>query len=199
MIENDKSYRTTEFAKYDFDLLLPLNRCDLKVRRATEEDLADVCQLGNNNIPNSSLDSYLVWDIICRNADSIFVFEKNGIIIGGYAMLMLTPIGLERLLLGEFDGANPDFMCLAKTGESPAAQYLWGIVGPGVAIDGIRHISQFLQQPKYQNINLFVRPVTDAGVRLMSSLGYEPIETAGGGLYRYIRLVNRDPKLQRAA
>ena len=36
MIENNKSYRTTEFAKYEFDLLLPLKSCDLRFfNRAT--------------------------------------------------------------------------------------------------------------------------------------------------------------------
>ena len=198
-MKEDKSYNTTETVKHEFDLLLPLKMCGLEVVRARDEDLTEVCRLSNSNIPNVSVDTWLVGRVVSHNADNVFVFKKNDVIVGVYAMLLLNPLGLERLLLGEFDGTNPDLMCLAKTGESPAAKYLWGIVGPGVAIDGIRHISEFLQQPKYYNINLFARPVTDAGVRLMSNLGYEPIETAGGGLYRYVRLVNREPKLQHAA
>ena len=198
-MKNNNSYQITEFAKHEFDLLLPAKRNTLEVNAASADDIRIVKELSDVNIQGSCASIEIVRKVVSRNTDNVFVFRKNNEIVGLYAMLMLRPIGLERLLLGEFDGVNPDLMCLSRTGETPAAIYVWSYVAPGLAADGVRYVSQFLQQPKYQDVNFFARPVTKEGVRITLNFGYEPIETAGGGLYRYVRLVNREPKLQRAA
>ena len=198
-MKNNKSCKVTEFAKHEFDLLLPMEREFVEVNRALVHEARIVQELSDVSIPGEAASISRVEDVICSNADNIFVFRKNDEIVGLYAMLMLRSVGLERLLLGEFDGVNPDLISLSRTGETPAAIYVWSYVAPGLAADGVRYVSQFLQQPKYRNINFFARPVTKEGVRITLNFGYEPIETVGGGLYRYVRLVNREPKLQRAA
>jgi len=199
VMKTNKSYTDTEIAKHEFDLLLPLKSSRIEVNPATADDAKKACELSRDNIPNSVENISLIKNVISRNADNIFIFRKNQMIIGVYAMLMLTPLGLERLLLGEFDSKNPDMMCLTITGETPAAIYVWSYVAPGLAADGIRHVSKFLQQPNYRNINFFARPVTKAGLRITQNLGYEPLKNATEGLYRYVRLVNREPELQHAA
>ena len=194
-----KPYTSEKIAKREFDLLLPLKRSRVVVKRATVDDVMVCLDFVNVNIPNSTEDVSLIRNIISHNADNIFIFWKNDSIVGVYAMLMLTPLGLERLLLAEFNGVDPDLKCLAKTGETPAGIYNWGVAAPGLAADGIRHVSQFLQQPRYQNINLFSRPNTETGVRINLNLGFKPIGNVSDSLYRYVRLVNREPKLQQAA
>lgn len=190
---------TVQIAKREFDLLHPLKNNRTKVRQATEYDVRKACEFSKNKIPNSTTDNSLVKKVIAHNADNIFVFTQNDVIVGIFAMLMLTPLGLERLLLGEFNSRNPDLNCLTKTGEIPAAIYVWSCIAPGLAAGGIRHVSQFLNQPKYHNINIFTCPVTKAGMKIASNLGYQPLPNNNEGLYRYVRLANRDPYLQRAA
>jgi hypothetical protein len=186
-------------AKHDFDLLRPSKSINPVVRKATAADVLEACAFCAGKIPGSSPDASLINNIIMHNTDNIFVFLKNNAIIGIYAMLMLNPLGLERLLLGEFNTKNPDFICLTKTKETPAAIYVWSYIAPGKAANGIRNVSQFLQQKKYRNINFFARPVTTAGFQITQNLGYEPLENTSNGLFRYVRLINREPNMQRVA
>lgn len=199
MIESSRSPAVAEIAKREFDLLVPIKNSEMEVKQATVNDAEKACKFSENKIPNSIADVSLIQKVIIHNSDNIFIFNKKNHIVGVFAMLMLRPLGLERLLLDEFDGKNPDFKCLAKTGECPAAIYIWSYIAPGSAANGVREISKFLQQPKYLNINFFARPVTELGIRITENLGYEPINNTTNGLYRYVRLVNRDPDLQHLA
>lgn len=199
MMGKIKSQVKIKIAKHDFDFLQPSNSIDTVVRKATEEDVFVACAFCNGKIPGITSDNYLINNIIRHNTDNIFIFLKNNVIVGVYAMLMLNPLGLERLLLGEFNTKNPEFLCLTKTKEIPAAIYVWSYIAPGKAANGIRNVSQFLQQKKYRNINFFARPVTPAGIQISKNLGYEPLENSSNGLFRYVRLINREPNMQRAA
>ena len=128
------------------------------------------------------------------------VFDRHGEIVGVYANLMLTALGLERLLTNEFSGLDPDFDCLAPRLMAPAAIYQWMIVAPGIAAEGLRHMSVFLQRPFYRHANLFGRPVTDGGLRFARSTGFKPLGRGDfGDLYRYTRLANRTAPLRSAA
>jgi|GEM_PF-2973169 len=198
-METSNSFESEEIAKHEFDLLKPCKNTKINFNRVSDCNLEEVINVSKANIPNSISDVLLIKKIIQHNNDNVFCFTRNQRVVGFCAMLMLSPLGLERLLLDEFDGKNPDFKCLSKTEENTAAIYMWGLVASGFAIEGVRHMSQFLQQSKYKTINFFSRPNTDAGVRININLGFKPVENAEGDLYRYVRIVNRDPNLQRAA
>jgi len=185
--------------KREFDSLEPSIKSRIQVRNANPTNLVEACRIGNDEIPGGVASIPLVESVIKNNPDNAFVFFRNDRIVGFYAMLLLTPIGLERLLLGEFNGSCPDPICLSTPNEAPAAIYKWAVVAPGLAADGIKHVSRILRQPKFRNINFFSRPNTEAGVRINLNLGFKPIECGTPSLYRYIRVANRVPNMQQAA
>jgi hypothetical protein len=121
----------------------------------------------------------------------VLVFTPEAGIVSLWAMLMLAPLGLEALLLGELDPLNPAPNTLAATGERPAAIYHWAVIAPGTASEGIRHVSEFLRVPAYCTCNYFARPVTGLGTHLTAALGFRPIVAGIPGLFRYVRIVNR--------
>lgn len=129
----------------------------------------------------------------CRiNSDNAFVFVRDQRLVGVYAMLMLSPRGLERLLLGEFQPDDPAADDLVETGKEPVAIYKWAVVAPGAAAKGIALVSNYIRQPLYRHANLFARATTLPAIRLMENLGFEPVASVDPDLYRYQRLANRD-------
>ncbi|MGI9384571.1 MAG: hypothetical protein ACR2PO_15580 [Methyloligellaceae bacterium] len=189
----------TDSVRRDFDLLQPRKASRIKVQPATLDDLPTVCELVAQQLPGNVAAYSVVKEVISYNRNNLLLFWRGGHVVGAYAMLMLTPIGLERLLIGEFRPLDPDPICLASRMMTPAAIYNWAVVAPGLAIEGILHVSLFLRQPMYRHANLFSRPNTPEGVRLNVSLGSLPLEGAAPGLYRYVRLANRADPLGQAA
>ena len=188
-----------ENVRRDFDLLQPRKSSRIKVQPATLSDLAAVCKLVAQQLPGDVAPYSVVKDVISYNRNNLLLFSRGGSVVGAYAMLMLTPIGLERLLIGEFAPLDPDPICLASRMMTPAAIYNWAVVAPGLAIEGIHHVSLFLRQPMYRHANLFSRPNTPEGIRLNVGLGSAPLKVAAPGLYRYVRLANRADRLGQAA
>ncbi|MCG8562232.1 MAG: hypothetical protein MI824_20735 [Hyphomicrobiales bacterium] len=183
----------------DFDLLQPRKNSRVTVQPATLDDLPAVCELVSEQLPGEVAAYSVVKEVISYNRNNLLLFSRGGRVVGAYAMLMLTPIGLERLLIGELAPLDPDPICLASRMMTPAAIYNWAVVAPRLAIEGILHVSLFLRQPMYRHANLFSRPNTPEGVRLNVSLGSRPLEGAAPGLYRYVRLANRADALKQAA
>lgn len=183
----------------EFDLLTVPKFPRVTMRPACIADIDEIYRLIDKHIPTTVAPPSTMKTVMMLNRNSVFVFCRHGEIIGVYALLMLTALGLERLLVGEFDGLDPDRSVLATRLMTPAAIYQWMIVAPGVAAEGIRHVSALLREPLYRHANLFGRPVTEGGLRFALSTGFAPLGTGQpGSLYRYVRLVNRHA-LPRAA
>ena len=176
--------------RHEFDLLSIPARPRLELRRATLEDLVSTTPLLKAHLASTAPHDVITRVIFC-NRDSVFVFCREKRIIGFSAMLMLTPQGLEALLLAEFDPLNPIAPWLAVTGEQPAAIYSWAIIAPGVASEGIKHVSEFLRLRPFFTCNFYARPVTDLGTRLAVALGFKPVGGATPGLFLYVRITNR--------
>ena len=185
--------------KSEYDLLSPPTNGRIKVRRAKSNDLKTACRFGNDDIPGRISAIPVVAAVVEHNPDNAFVFLHDDSIVGFYAMLMLHPRGLERLLQGEFDCANPDLDCLTQTGEVPAAIYKWAMVASGLAAEGILHMSKLLRSPTFKNANFYSRPNTSAGVRINVNRGFKPVNCKTPGLYRYVRLANRVSEYVHAA
>jgi len=186
-------------SRHEFDRLEMPARPRITLRRATVEDIGATRQMAAQELPGAVASEQAIARTISHNRNSVLLFHKNAEVVGIWAMLMLTATGLEALLLGEFDGLDPNPKRLAATGDSPAAIYHWAVVAPGLASEGIRHVSQFLRQPPFRMANFYSRPNTEIGIRLNLGLGFRPIPAGTTGLFRYVRLINRTPPMSLAA
>lgn len=183
----------------EFDTLEVPKRPRISLRRANFDDLEQALGLAERELPPGIAGFGAVSRIVSHNRNNILVFERDGVIAGFWAMLMLTPIGLEHLLVSEFDAVNPNPLCLARPNERPAAIYNWAVAAPGLAVEGVYHVSRFLRRPTYRNSNIYSRPNTQAGVQFNLRLGSRPLASRTDGLYRYVRLANRQVVLDQAA
>lgn len=186
-------------SRHEFDRLEVPARPRIRLHRATIEDIGAARHMAAQELPGAVASEQVIARTIAQNRNNILLFYKNTDVVGICAMLMLTPTGLEALLLGEFDGLSPDPKGLAATDDSPAAIYSWALVAPGRASEGICHVSQFLRQPQFRAANFYSRPNTDVGIRLNLGVGFRPIDSRTPGLFRYVRLINRAPPISLAA
>lgn len=183
-----------EFAKHEFDLLSVPRRSHFSVRHAELMDAKDAAEMVQSHLKSATVQVPHIQKIIAHNNDGFFIFEKSEKLVGLYVMLMLNGLGLENLLLGEFNGTKPRLEHLAKTPLSTAAIYVWAFVAPGIAANGIRYVSSFLNGDEYKHVNFFARPVTELGLKITRNLGFQPLGGNVEGLYRYTRIVNRNLK-----
>jgi hypothetical protein len=133
----------------------------------------------------------VVARVVAQNPDSLWVFVRQGLLVGCSALMMLNDHGLSALLSGDIDRRDPAPSYLTPAGERPAAIYVWALASPSVAADGIAKIIMRLQSPPYERADLYASPATRAGLRFLRALGFEPIPGHPHNLFRYIRLVNR--------
>jgi hypothetical protein len=180
------------YAKHEFDMLSVPAKGNLKVRKAEMSDTEEASILVASHLKSATVPVSYIQEVIDHNNDGFFLFEKNERIVGLYVMLMLNGLGLEKLLLGELNISEPPLETLAKSPLSTSAIYVWAYVAPGMAANGIRYVSSFLNGPDYKHANFFARPVTPLGLQISENLGFQPIEGNAEGLYRYTRLINRN-------
>jgi hypothetical protein len=133
----------------------------------------------------------VVARVVAHNPDSLWVFVREGLIVGCLAMMMLNEDGLHALLSGDIDMRDPAPPYLTAAGDRPAAIYVWALASPSVAADGIAKIIMRLQSPPYERADLYASPATRAGLRFLRALAFEPIPGHPRNLFRYTRLVNR--------
>ena len=183
----------------EFDTLLPPKHSRVEIRRATGHDLSAAAALASRYLPGELASLTSVRKAISRNPNNVMIFWRGGSVAGAWAMLMLNSRGLEALLTSGFNFAEPASRELAAATDAPAAIYIWAVVAPGLASEGIAQMSLFLRHPLYSAANLYTRPTTPGGRRIAENLGFVPISGATAGLHRYLRLPNREPVLQQAA
>ena len=133
-------------SRHEFDSLSIPARPRITLNRATVDDVEATAHLLQTHLLHSTAPNHAIARVICSNRDSVLVFTRNERIVGFCAMLMLSPLGLEALLLGDFDPLDPKTNWLAVTGEQPTAIYGWAIVAPKGASEGILHVSEFLRK-----------------------------------------------------
>ncbi len=188
-----------EASRHEFDLLKLPKRQRVEARRCTIDNADTVCSIARNELPIEVASPEVVRSAVRYNKNNILIFCHKEEIVGFFAMLMLNHIGLERILLGEFDTLDPSPKCLAPRLETPMGIYIWAVVAHGIAAEGIKHASHFLNQPVYRHSNLFTRPTTDEGARIIKAVGFKPVDCGTEGLHRYVRLANRNPNFRQAA
>jgi predicted GNAT family N-acyltransferase len=93
---------------------------------------------------------------------------------GFFAVLPLTHQGLRGLLDGSLDTRNPDISFIARQSERPAGIYIWCIHAKGTLAAAIPLVLQKISAPLYRGVNLYSRPVTKEGLRVLEPLGFTP-------------------------
>lgn len=175
----------------EFDQLGRIDRPGIVTQPVDLQAIPGLLAFAGREIPMLSSAVEAVSRVVNRNRDSIWVFRRGGEAVGIYAMLHLSKEGLEGLLLGEFNLSFPDPSLMVRTGEAPAAIYKWAVVAPGMAAAGICAMSRLLQTEGYATANLYARPTTMPGGRLMTHLGFHEVRSGLPDLQRYVRIVNR--------
>lgn len=183
----------------EFDLMVPSRHVRMCVRPALKSELPRVFEIAKTEIPALSAALPFVQGVIDHNPESVLVFEREEEIVGVYAMLLLSASGLERLLLGELDTSSPDIDAIVPGGAQPAAIYNWAVVARQLAAEGFRHTSVYLRQPLFCRANIYAKGTTPAACRIMERTGYQLLDGVGAGLYRYVRIANRQSRLPLAA
>jgi len=183
--------RQVAFRRHEFDLLVPPKRARVTIRRCHAADLAAVSTLATTGIGGELAHNRSVENVLQVNPNSVFLFKRRDLLVGVWAMLMLSPRGIEALLLGELDTRNPEPEMLVSATQEPSAIYVWAVVASSLASEGIRHVSAFLRQPLYVRSNLYAKPATSAGKQILSDTGFRSINQVGEGLHRYLRHANR--------
>lgn len=93
---------------------------------------------------------------------------------GFFAILPLTHQGMRGLIDGSLDTRNPDLSLIARQSERPAGIYIWAIHAKGSLVAGISLVLQKITAPLYRGVNLYSRPVTKEGLRVLEPLGFTP-------------------------
>lgn len=186
-----------EGPRHDFDGLTKPSRPRIELWRARLSDLDALETLAAHHFDASLAHRQTVETVLQKNPNSIFLFKHGQDLQGFWAMLLLTPKGLEALLTGELDTAAPATALICSRVEKPAGIYVWAVLAKGLAAEGIRHVSCFLRQPLYSDANLYAKPASLAGAEIMRSTGFSP--AADSSLWRYVRHANEAPGLTCAA
>jgi predicted GNAT family N-acyltransferase len=93
---------------------------------------------------------------------------------GFLAVLPLTHEGMQRLIDGRLDTKNPELAYVARQSERPAGIYVWAIHAKGTLAAAIPLVLQKISSPLYRGVNLYSRPLTKGGLRVLEPLGFSP-------------------------
>jgi predicted GNAT family N-acyltransferase len=110
---------------------------------------------------------------------------------GFLAVLPLTHEGTRRLVDGRLDTRNPDIAFVTRQSERPAGIYVWAIHAKGAIAAAIPLVLQKFSTPLYQGINIFSRPITKEGLRVLEPLGFSPGARYDGAFAPHLQMLDR--------
>jgi predicted GNAT family N-acyltransferase len=93
---------------------------------------------------------------------------------GFLAVLPLTHEGMRRLIDGRLDTKNPETCFVAAQSERPAGIYVWAIHAKGTLAAAIPLVLEKISSPRCRGVNLYSRPITKGGLRVLEPLGFKP-------------------------
>jgi predicted GNAT family N-acyltransferase len=112
----------------------------------------------------------IFWAIARRNRFDISDPKGEGFL----AVLPLTHEGMRRLIDGRLDTKDPELCYVARQSERPAGIYVWAIHAKGTLAAAIPLVLEKISSPLYRGVNLYSRPITKGGLRVLEPLGFEP-------------------------
>jgi predicted GNAT family N-acyltransferase len=110
---------------------------------------------------------------------------------GFLAVLPLTHEGTRRLVDGRLDTKNPDLAFVARQSERPAGIYVWAIHAKGTLVAAIPLVLQKISTPLYRGVNLYSRPITKEGLRVLEPLGFTPGARYDGAFAPHLQMLDR--------
>jgi hypothetical protein len=117
-------------------------------------------------VANHNPDTF--WAIAKRNRFNVASPKGDGFL----AVLPLTHEGTRRLIDGRLDTRNPELCYIARQSERPAGIYVWAIHAKGTIAAAIPLVLQKFSTPLYRGVNIYSRPVTKEGLRVLEPLGF---------------------------
>jgi predicted GNAT family N-acyltransferase len=136
-------------------------------------------------VANHNPDTF--WAIARRDQYDIAAPKGEGFL----AVLPLTHEGTRRLIDGSLDTRNPDLDCVARQSERPAGIYVWAIHAKGAIVAAIPLVLQKFSTPLYQGINIYSRPITKEGLRVLEPLGFTPGARYDGLFAPHLQMLDR--------
>ena len=140
-------------------------------------------------VANHNPDTF--WAIARRDRFDINAPKGDGFL----AVLPLTHEGARRLVDGRLDTKNPELCYIARQSERPAGIYVWGIHAKGVLAGGIPLVLQKFSAPLYRGVNIYSRPVTKGGLRVLEPLGFKPGAQYDGLFTSKLQMLDRSGDL----
>jgi hypothetical protein len=183
--------RTSEKATKEFDLVPLPPRRRLVVGQAKNNEIRPLLRTAEVAIGSALAPESVVARVALAHPDSLWTFRKADQIVGGAALLTLNALGLHALLAGELDLGDPPTSFLARPADAPAAIYVWAILGPLIAVEGIAYVIRRLQSDPYRFADIYAIPQTRDGMRFTLGLGFHRVPNHPQDLFRYVRLANR--------
>ena len=119
-------------------------------------------------VANHNPDTF--WAIARKDQFDIAAPKGEGFL----AVLPLNHEGTRRLIDGRLDTRNPDIAFVARQSERPAGIYVWAIHAKGAIVAAIPLMLQKFSTPLYQGVNIYSRPITKEGLRVLEPLGFSP-------------------------
>jgi predicted GNAT family N-acyltransferase len=120
------------------------------------------------SVANHNPDTF--WAIARRDRFNIVAPKGEGFL----AVLPLTHEGTRRLIDGRLNTKKPELCYVARQSERPAGIYVWAIHAKGTIAAAIPLVLQKFSTPLYRGVNIYSRPVTKGGLRVLEPLGFSP-------------------------
>jgi hypothetical protein len=177
--------------RHELDRLSPSSA--IRVGLATRGHLPELVAIARREIPGVNATELGLAHFLQQDPESIFVFQRDGKLLGAIAFLYLNCRGHDALLLGEIDLKNPSRDFLARSDEEPSAIYVWALAAFGRAVVGLGNVAEYLRGPRFFGADYFAQPATTAGRDLLVAIGFEPISSFQPELWSYVRPWHRLP------
>jgi len=159
--------------------------------------IASLVDAAREDIPGLTTNQ-IVQSVANHNPDTFWaIARKDHFDIGtptgeGFlAVLPLTHEGTRRLIDGRLDTRNPELCYVARQSERPAGIYVWAIHAKGTLAAAIPLVLQKISSPLYQGVNLYSRPITKGGLRVLEPLGFAPGARYDGLFAPHLQMLDR--------
>jgi predicted GNAT family N-acyltransferase len=153
------------------------------------DQIESLVSLARRSIIGLATTAEVACHVMAHNPDTVWAITRRNkynpaspIVEGFFALLMLNDAGMRRLVDGTFDATDPDLSLLTAQNERPAGIYLWAVHAPGSLAGGIALVLEKVSTPLYAGADLYARPLTPGGSRILEATGF-----CSGATYRGMR------------
>jgi len=186
-----KNSNETFVARRDFDFIP--RRSEVVVAPASADDFEGLACMAKALIPDITATSTQLSHAARRDPDSILAFTIKGQLVGGIAFLFLNQTGVEELLHDRLDFSAPALSALANPIEDVAGIYTWATAVHGRGILALGNVAEHLSKRRFRHADMYARPNTSDGRRLVQSVGYRRLSSFQENLWIYERALPRFP------